>query len=185
VRIIFSARRKTGHFDLEAIEMAVRSSLHQAGATALSELLRFASPATDRRILPCSCGHQAHYHEQRSKLILTVVGPVEVSRPYYWCPQCHNGQFPADVELDIENTGLSPGVRHMLAMVGQQAAFEFRRQQLFIGTGVIEAGCKTVIGSRCKQSGMFWTVRGANAIVALRCCQFNNRFEDYWEGRRA
>jgi hypothetical protein len=62
---------------------------------------------------------------------------------------------------------------------------EFRRQHLFVGTGVIEAGCKTVIGSRCKQSGMFWTVRGANAILALRCCQFNARFEDYWEARRA
>jgi hypothetical protein len=62
---------------------------------------------------------------------------------------------------------------------------EFRRQHLFVGTGVIEAGCKTVIGSRCKQSGMFWTVRGANAIIALRCCQINNRFEDYWEARRA
>jgi hypothetical protein len=62
---------------------------------------------------------------------------------------------------------------------------EFRRQHLFVGTGVIEAGCKTVIGSRCKQSGMFWTVRGANAILALRCCQNNGRFEDYWEARRA
>ena len=62
---------------------------------------------------------------------------------------------------------------------------EFRQQGLFVGTGVIEAGCKTVIGSRSKQSGMFWTVRGANAILALRCCQFNGRFEDYWEARRA
>lgn len=62
---------------------------------------------------------------------------------------------------------------------------KFRRQHLFVGTGVIEAGCKTVIGSRCKQSGMFWTVRGANAILALRCCQFNGSFEDYWEARRA
>ena len=50
--------------------------------------------------------------------------------------------------------------------------------------GVIEAGCKTVIGSRLKQSGMFWTVRGANAILALRCSHLNGRFEDYWEGRR-
>jgi hypothetical protein len=68
---------------------------------------------------------------------------------------------------------------------------KFRRQHLFVGSGVIEAGCKTVIGSRLKQSGMrnarsvFWTVRGANAILALRCCQFNGRFEDYWEARRA
>jgi len=61
---------------------------------------------------------------------------------------------------------------------------KFRRQHLFVGSGVIEAGCKTVIGSRLKQSGMFWTVRGANAILALRCCQLNGRFEDYWENRR-
>jgi len=61
---------------------------------------------------------------------------------------------------------------------------KFRKQHLFVGSGVIEAGCKTVIGSRLKQSGMFWTVRGANAIIALRCCHLNGRFEDYWEARR-
>lgn len=60
----------------------------------------------------------------------------------------------------------------------------FRQQHLFIGSGVVEAGCKTVIGSRLKQSGMLWTVRGANAILAL-CSQRNGRFEDYWERRRA
>jgi len=48
---------------------------------------------------------------------------------------------------------------------------QFRSQHLFVGTGVIEAGCKTVIGSRLKQSGMFWTVRGANSIIALRCAR--------------
>jgi hypothetical protein len=46
---------------------------------------------------------------------------------------------------------------------------QYRAQRLFIGSGVIEAGCKTIIGSRCKQSGMFWTLRGANPILALRC----------------
>jgi hypothetical protein len=61
----------------------------------------------------------------------------------------------------------------------------FRKQHLFVGSGVIEAGCKTVVGSRLKQSGMFWTVRGANAILALRCSHLNGRFEDYWEARRA
>jgi hypothetical protein len=45
-------------------------------------------------------------------------------------------------------------------------------------------GCKTVIG-RLKRSGMFWTVRGGNAIIALRCCQLSGKFEDYWEARRA
>ncbi len=60
---------------------------------------------------------------------------------------------------------------------------KFRAQGLFVGSGVIEAGCKTVIGTRLKRSGMFWTVRGANAIIALRCCRLSGRFENYWEAR--
>ncbi|MBV8729573.1 MAG: ISKra4 family transposase, partial [Acidobacteriia bacterium] len=59
----------------------------------------------------------------------------------------------------------------------------FRNKNLFVGSGVIEAGCKTVIGSRLKQSGMFWTARGANAIIALRCCCLSGNFEAYWEER--
>jgi hypothetical protein len=62
---------------------------------------------------------------------------------------------------------------------------KFRKQGLFIGSGVIEAGCRTVIGSRLKQSGMFWTVRGANAIIALRCNRLSGKFEDYWASRSA
>jgi hypothetical protein len=62
---------------------------------------------------------------------------------------------------------------------------KFRGQHLFVGSGVIEAGCKTVVAFRLKRSGMFWTVRGANAILALRSCHLNGEFEDYWEGRRA
>lgn len=60
----------------------------------------------------------------------------------------------------------------------------FRAQGLFVGSGVVEAGCKIVIGARLKCSGMFWTVRGANAIIALRCCRLSRRFEDYWANRR-
>lgn len=59
----------------------------------------------------------------------------------------------------------------------------FRAQGLFVGSGVVEAGCKTVVATRLKRSGMFWTVCGANAIIALRCCRLSNRFEDYWEAR--
>ena len=414
--------------------MAMRSAMHRAGTIALTQLLQFPVPADDQRSLPCPCGQQAHYHELRSKPLLTAVGPVKVSRPYYLCPHCHNGQFPADVELDIKGAELSPGVRRMEANVGQQDPFgqgrrqlkllanlevttksvertaeaigadiaarqlkeigkamqldlpiaigepvpilyvemdgtgvpvrqeetvgrqgktagqaahtrevklgcsftqtqctaegypirdpgsttyvgaietaeefgkriyleawnrgwsraqmkvvigdgaewiwniadqhfpgaiqivdlfharehlwdlvrklypndeanqkrwmmvhqdlldngkmkkltvairslsannpglaetirieadyfhknakrmrypKFRRLHLFVGSGVMEAGCKTVIGERLKKSGMFWSVRGANAIIALRCCELNGRFEDYWETRRA
>jgi len=415
--------------------MAFRSALHQAGAAALSHLLQFAPPAPEQHTIACGCGHQARYRELRSRRVLTALGEVEIVRPWYLCPHCHQGQFPVDRELDIDNTDFSPGVRRMHALVGQQAPFDhgreqmkllaglevttkavertaeaigddiargdqeevqravqldlpivigepvpilyvqmdgtgvpvvkketegrkgkteglpahtreaklgcvftqttwdeegfairdadsttyvgaietaeefgkrlyveawkrgwsraekkvlmgdgaewiwnlaeqhfpgavqivdlyharqhlwelvrklypndeakqkawikvhqkrlldkgkieklvdaiaalhssnpevtekirieadyfrrnadrmrypkFRTQHLFVGSGVIEAGCKTVIGSRLKRSGMFWTVRGANAILALRCCHLNGRFEDYWAGRRA
>lgn len=59
----------------------------------------------------------------------------------------------------------------------------FRQQKLFVGSGVIEAACRSVIAQRLKLSGMFWTVRGANAIIALRCCRLNKRFDDYWDSR--
>ena len=415
--------------------MAFRAALHQAGAAALSQLLQFPEPAADQRPIPCPCGSQAHYRELRSRRILSALGEVELTRPWYLCRHCHNGQFPVDRQLDVENHDCSPGVRRMDAIVGQQGPFDrgreqmkvlagldvtsksvertaeaigadiaaseqreirqavqldlpvivgepipilyvqmdgtgvpvvkketegrqgkndgqpahtrevklglrvhtdrvgqrrfchsrsafhhlyrshrnsrriwpahlsgslepglesranegchgrwrrmdlepgrsalsrrgadrrslprspapvelarklypndpagqqawmkvhqkrlldkgkieklvlslrstkstntevtekirteadyfarnaermrypkFRRLHLFIGSGVIEAGCKTVIGSRLKQSGMFWTIRGANAIIALRCCHLNGRFETYWEGRRA
>jgi hypothetical protein len=60
---------------------------------------------------------------------------------------------------------------------------EFRAQGLCVSTGVVEAGCKTAIGARCKRAGMHWTVAGADAIIALRCCKLSGRFEDFWERR--
>ncbi len=432
--MFFSERSRRGRVDLEAVEMALRSALHQAGATALTQLLEYPAPEADHRCLPCPCGQQARYRGLRSRPLLTAVGQVQLQRPYYLCPACHQGQCPVDPELDVENTELSPGVRRMLAVVGVEAPFDhgreqmrllaelevttkavertteaigediaaaeqqqigramqlelpvtvdgsipllyvqmdatgvpvvkketagrvgniagqpahtrqsklgcvfrqtqtdeegrpvrdpdsttytgaietaeelgrriyteacrrgwqrakkkvlmgdgaewiwnlgevyfpgsiqivdlyharqhlwelarqlypreevrqnrwvlvqqdkldqgrietlvaslrrlrvkdskladqirteaeyfqknaprmrypdFRRQGLFVGSGVIEAGCKTVIGSRLKQSGMFWTVRGANAMIALRCCRLSRRFDDYWEARAA
>ena len=62
---------------------------------------------------------------------------------------------------------------------------QYRQQGLFIGSGVIEASCKNLVGYRCKQSGMEWTVPGANAILALRCVILSNRQEEFWEQRAA
>jgi hypothetical protein len=61
---------------------------------------------------------------------------------------------------------------------------KFRKAGLFVGSGVVEAGCRTVIGGRLKMSGMWWTVRGANSIISLRCCLLSGRYEDHWDARR-
>jgi len=136
LRVIFQGRRKTGRLDLEALEMAVRSAMHRAGAAALTELLEFPAPTHAQRTVACPCGQQAPYRELRSKPVLTAVGPVQVSRPYYLCLYCHTGQFPVDVELDIERTEFSPGVRRLQALVGQQAPFDHGRQQLKVLAGL-------------------------------------------------
>lgn len=59
----------------------------------------------------------------------------------------------------------------------------FRRKGYFIGSGVVEAGCKTVIGARCKQSGMFWGENGAENILALRCINASHRLDAFWKER--
>ena len=59
----------------------------------------------------------------------------------------------------------------------------FRAAGCFIGSGVVEAGCKTVIGGRCKQSGMFWSEAGAENILALRCLHSSQRLEEFWKHR--
>ncbi len=59
----------------------------------------------------------------------------------------------------------------------------FRAQGWFVGSGVIEAGCRTIVGQRLKESGMYWSVRGANAIIALRCAELSGRLEDFWAAR--
>ena len=76
--------------------MAFRAALHHAGASALSHLLRFSEPAEQQRSLACSCGHQARYRELRQRRVLTALGTVEITRPWYLCSHCHQGQFPAD-----------------------------------------------------------------------------------------
>jgi hypothetical protein len=59
----------------------------------------------------------------------------------------------------------------------------FRAKGYFIGSGVVEAGCKTLIGGRCKQSGMFWSESGAENILALRCIHSSRRLDEFWKYR--
>ena len=56
----------------------------------------------------------------------------------------------------------------------------FRSRGLFVGSGAVEAGCKSVIGQRPKLSGMHWTVGGASAIVTIRCQQASRPEDQIW-----
>ena len=60
----------------------------------------------------------------------------------------------------------------------------YRSLGLFVGSGVVEAGCRSVIGQRLKLSGMKWTQPGATGILTLRCQQASNRWEQIWQPPR-
>jgi hypothetical protein len=60
----------------------------------------------------------------------------------------------------------------------------FQKMGLSTSSGIVESGCKHVIGARVKQSGMHWTVRGANSIIALRCFKLSNRFDSFMDDRK-
>jgi hypothetical protein len=134
LEVIFQGLRKSGQFDLEAVEMATRAAAHQLGAMVLQNLLNTATSFPAQ--VHCGCGEYAHFHAVRSKQVVSVVGPITIERPYYICAHCHRGQSPRDVELDVVHTQYSPGVRRMMAVVGSDSSFDHGREQLELLAGL-------------------------------------------------
>jgi len=132
--VFFAGSRKSGHFDLEAIEMATRTASHQLGARLVEKLL--SAPGEFKCEVPCPCGHKARFHQLRPKQLLTILGPITIQRPYYVCPACGSGQSPRDAELDVQATQYSPGVRRMLAVLGGEMSFDKGRTQLQLLAGL-------------------------------------------------
>ena len=70
--------------------------------------------------------------------------------------------------------------RYFRANAGRMRYDEYRANGWFIGSGVIESGCRAVIGQRFKQSGMTWSLRGAKALLPLRTLHMSNRLEEFF-----
>jgi hypothetical protein len=131
-----------------------------------------------------------HAYEHLTTLAQTLGGP-EAKAPKAWRDWLEAG----DIRRLLRQAGKrlpasAPTRKSLLKQLGyfennapQMRYAEYRKKKFFVGSGVVEAGCRTVIGERLKQSGMRWSVRGANAIIALRCCILSGRFEDFWASR--
>ena len=76
-------------------------------------------------------------------------------------------------------------VAYLAARRGRMRYDEHLAQGLPIGSGIIEAGCKNVVGRRMKGTGMRWSVAGANPVLWLRCARLDGWFDDYWDHRVA
>lgn len=82
-----------------------------------------------------------------------------------------------------EAPAVEKALHYFVSNVSRMQYGTFRAADFFIGSGVVEAGCKTVIGARCKQSGMFWSESGAENILALRCIHSSRRLDEFWKLR--
>jgi len=202
VNLSFRDKKQTGHFDLESLEMQIRSLMHQIGSNILERLLNSDGGDDKGSATPCERGHVYDFIGYREKKFHTVLGPVAVKRAYYYDKERRQWAHKRRKELDqgkVEKvinpiSELPASSKEEKELFEKEANYfdknknrmrynEFRKEGLFVGSGVLEARCRTVIGQRLKQSGMHWTVKGANNILALRCCFFSNRWEDFWEYR--
>jgi hypothetical protein len=97
------------------------------------------------------------------------------------------GSLIAETRRAALGTAQAPAVEKALGYFERNVARmqygTFRKNGWFIGSGVVEAGCKTVIGARCKQSGMFWSKPGAENVLALRCIHTSRRLDEFWKHR--
>jgi hypothetical protein len=59
----------------------------------------------------------------------------------------------------------------------------YRQAGYFIGSGVVEAACKSVVGQRLKHSGMLWSLKGAAHVLTVRCALLSGWFDDFWKPR--
>jgi hypothetical protein len=83
----------------------------------------------------------------------------------------------------LKASAVEQALHYFVTNVSRMQYGTFRKAGYFIGSGVVEAGCKTVIGGRCKQSGMFWSEPGAENILALRCIHSSRRLDEFWKNR--
>lgn len=131
-----------------------------------------------------------HAKQHLSDLGKTLFGPAD-PRAHQWAHQRHEqldtGQFNALLAVIAEHVPASPEARrclHYFTTNRHRMRYpDFHQAGLCTSTGVVEAGCKVAIGTRLKRAGMHWTLRGSNAIIALRCCKLSGRFQDFWECR--
>jgi hypothetical protein len=135
-----------------------------------------------------------HALEHAGKVLLALLGskdhPDYQRRLRRWAKQLLKDQVEkliAQMRLECAGKPQAEAVEKQLGYfvhnVARMQYGSFRRQGFFIGSGVVEAGCKTIIGSRCKQSGMFWGKTGAENILALRCIHASRRLDQFWKER--
>ena len=134
-----------------------------------------------------------HAMEHAGQVLAALIGkdhPDYKSRLRRWAKQLLKDKVQSLIEKTRHECAGQPkaeavenALGYFVRNVKRMQYGTFRAAGYFIGSGVVEAGCKTVIGGRCKQSGMFWSKPGAENILALRCIHSSRRLEQFWKSR--
>ncbi len=131
-------RQSLEDLDLEALETAVRrQALHLAGRAVEQRLNADHSDASPSHAR-CECGQMARYAGRRRKRFVSILGPLELERAYFYCAACRQGFCPRDRQLGLHETCLSPAVTRMVATVGAMVSFQEGSQLLeeLAGVGI-------------------------------------------------
>jgi len=132
------------------------------------------------------------YHAvEHLKPLLAGLGIKENSkewkyRHHYWSECIKAGKVQNVLDFIWKNMRARLGkdamreYKYYRSNAGRMKYDEYRANGWFIGSGVIESGCKTVIGQRFKQSGMIWSLKGAKALLPLRTLYKSNRLEQFF-----
>jgi hypothetical protein len=147
---------------------------------------------TARELFPQATQILDRYHAKEAlhRTAQLIFGATSESKPWVTarCTELDDGKLHDIVHaLHIYSSSCAEATKCALYIFHNRARMrypKFRAQGFCTSTGVLEAGCKVAIGTRLKRAGMHWTVRGANAIIALRCSKLSGRFEDFWESRQ-
>jgi hypothetical protein len=109
---------------LAGLEEQVLQQIKVIGNELLTGLCGLSVPAYPAAVVACDCGGEAHYQRQREGQSKTLVGVVQVRRPYYLCAHCHQGGCPLDEALGFCAGGMSAGLQAVMALLGVQFPFE-------------------------------------------------------------
>jgi hypothetical protein len=70
---------------------------------------------------------------------------------------------------------------YFISNAGRMRYPAFRAQGMHVGSGIAEAGCKTVVSTRAKRTGMRWTPEGLDAVLAVRTAVLNDTYDAFCE----
>ena len=83
---------------------------------------------------------------------------------------------------DAKKEKIEAAITYFSNHLGQMDYQQYKKANLPIGSGIIEAACKVIIKQRLCSSGMRWTDAGAKTVLMLRCLKKSDyMWEQFWQ----